>query len=119
MNSLLDIQEAALSKNTRIAYQKGWKCFQDFCAQEGYGDLPADVEHAARFAIHASDRYSMGTVQIYCSAICHYHRQAGHASPTDHPTFRGVMRGLKRLKATAPRQVDALRVDDAASRHPR
>ncbi len=115
MNSLLAVQRASLSKNTHIAYAKGWAAFEAFCAEHGYPSLPASAEHVARFAIDATDRYSMGTVQIYCSAICHHHRESAHTSPTDHPTFRSVMRGLKRLKGTAPRQVDALRADDIVS----
>ena len=117
------ILESAIAENTRIAYDKGWKQFSDFCQKQGYASLPAEPESVVEFLIeHATQpmgtkgkHLSMGTVAVYHSAINRKHIDAGLLSPTRDPEVINVLRGLKRLKGTAPRQVKALREDQIES----
>ena len=108
----------ALAENTRKAYQKGWTCFTDYCQSEEIADpFAASPETVARFLIclatqrspRSGQVLSMGTVALYASAITKQFITAGIASPTHHPTVAATLRGLARLKGTAPRQVMALR----------
>lgn len=117
-----DLQQEALSSelsdNTRIAYQKGWSRFLDYCAAEGIADpfaVPAD--QVARFFVSLATRPaprsgvipSMGTVILYRSAVNRKYLEAGNPSPTNHPVVRSTLRGLARLKGSSARRVEALR----------
>ena len=117
-----DLQQEALSAelshNTRIAYQKGWSRFLDYCAAEGIADpfsVPAD--QVARFFVSLATRPaprsgvipSMGTVILYRSAVNRKYLEAGNPSPTNHPVVRSTLRGLARLKGSSARRVEALR----------
>lgn len=111
------ILESAIAENTRIAYRKGWQRFSDFCAAKGYKPFPATPQAVIEFLIEQATRpvgtngrhLSMGTVVLYHSAINRKHTDAGLPSPTRDPEVINVLRGLKRLKGTAQRQVKALR----------
>ena len=113
-----EVLSSELSTNTRIAYQKGWKRFLDFCEAEEFDDpLSVAPEDVARFLVQLATRpspqsgavLSMGTVTLYKSAISKKFTDAGKSSPTSHPLVRGTLKGLARLKGSAGRQVEALR----------
>ena len=111
------ILESAIAENTRIAYRKGWQRFSDFCTAKGHKPFPATPQAVVEFLIEQATQpagkngkhLSMGTVVLYHSAINRKHTDAGLPSPTRDPEVINVLRGLKRLKGTAQRQVKALR----------
>ncbi len=107
-----------LSDNTRIAYQKAWSRFLDYCVAEHIPDpLSASVDEVARFLTRLATRPgsqsgvipSMGTVVLYKSAVNRRYLEEGRPSPTNHPVVRATLRGLARLKGTSTRRVEALR----------
>ena len=107
-----------LSWNTRIAYEKGWKRFIDYCTTEQIDDpLVVSPDEVARFLVQLATRpspqsgevLSMGTVTLYKSAVNRKYTDEGISSPTNHPLVRGTLKGLARLKGSAGRQVEALR----------
>lgn len=109
---------AELSENTRTAYQKGWDRFIDYCAAEQITDpLSASPEQVAQFfahlATHPSPRSgvvpAMGTVMLYKSAVNKMYTEAGKPAPANHPVVASTLKGLARIKGSAPRRVDALR----------
>ena len=117
-----NLQREALSSelaaNTRIAYQKGWSKFVDFCDSEHIADaLSVPPEEVARFFVHLATHPSpqsgvipsMGTVILYKSAVNKKYLEAGKPSPTNHPVVRSTLRGLARLKGSSSRRVEALR----------
>lgn len=113
-----EVLSSELSQNTRIAYQKGWKRFLDFCAAEQFDDpLSVTPDNVARFLVQLATRpspqsgviLSMGTVTLYKSAINKKYTDAGKSSPTSHPVVRGTLKGLARMKGSVGRQVEALR----------
>ena len=116
-NTCSYILKFALAENTRLAYKKGWERFTDFCRIQGYTLLPATPKSVIEFLIKQATepvgvngkQLSMGTVVLYHSAINRKHMDAGLVSPTRDPEVVNVIRGLKRLKGTAQRQVKALR----------
>ncbi len=116
-NAYAHVLDSALAENTRIAYQRGWQCFADFCAAKNYTPFPTTPQTMVEFLItqaiepvSASGKpLAMGTVVLYCNAINHKHTDAGLVSPARDPQVVNVLRGLRRLKGTAPRQVKALR----------
>ena len=108
---------SSLASNTRLAYDKGWNCFGDYCRQNRLCQLPAKPETVARFIINLAGRtstvsgktLSMGSINIYTCAINSYHHQHNLTSPTGHPLVKNTLKGLSRLKDNRPRQVKALR----------
>ena len=111
---------SALAENTRRAYRKGWACFLDYCRRteipDPFGASPdAVADFLISLATQRSPRsgqvLSMGTVTLYASAVTKQFSAAGVSSPTHHPTVTATLRGLARLKGTAPRRVMALRED--------
>ncbi len=120
VNSNVDITNIikhSMAKNTRIAYRKGWQRFTDYCTTKRLQALPANEETVANFFVHLGNTFtavsekplSMGTINIWHSAINAVHKLAGYNSPTKSPKVELIMQGLKRLRGTAPRQVMALR----------
>ncbi len=117
-----DLQQKVLSSdladNTRIAYQKGWSKFVDYCIAESITNpLSASPNQVARFFVNLATHPnrqsgtipSMGTVMIYKCAVNKKYLEAGKSSPTNHPLVRSTLRGLARLKGSSSRQVMALR----------
>ncbi len=109
---------SALATNTRIAYAKGWASFTNYCHAERIPDpLSAPPDTVAKFLVHLATQpspksgavLSMGTVALYNSAISKQYADTGKISPTNHPRVRATLKGLARLKGTAPRRVKALR----------
>ena len=111
------LRNAALADNTRIAYDKGWRCFLDYCDRQDIQPLNATPEQVANFFIEmatqpspASGRIlSLGTLTLYRSAINKRFVDANKASPTAHSQVRVVLKGLARLRGGTTRQVKALR----------
>ena len=110
--------DAELSENTRIAYQKGWNRFIDYCVGEGIADpLSASPEQVSQFFVHLATQPnprsgvvpSMGTVMLYKSAVNRKYTEAGRPAPAHHPVVTSTLKGLVRLKGSATRRVDALR----------
>lgn len=114
---------SALAENTRIAYEKGWCCFEDYCQSRDLHPLSAAPEDIVDFMIVLATRprsrsstasvsrkiLSMGTLVLYRSAINRRFVESGVVSPTKHPKVNAVLKGLARLRGTTARQVKALR----------
>lgn len=114
-----DVIFSALADNTRIAYNKGWLRFRDYCLKQSINPLSANPDQVADFFIELGSRVatasgkklSIGTLVLYRSAINRQYAGANKPSPTNHPKVNAVLKGLARLCGTAPRQVMALRED--------
>ena len=112
-----EVLSSALAKNTRIAYDKGWSCFECYCVRRKIDPFSATPEEVADFLIELATRpspksgktLSMGTVALYRSGINKRYAEAGMVSPMNHPEVAAVFKGLSRIKGTASRQVKALR----------
>ena len=108
---------SALANNTRIAYDKGWQCFEGYCNEKRINPFLATPEEVADFMIKLATLpslksgkiLSMGTVALYRSGINKKYTEAGKVSPANHPKVNAVLKGLARIKGTASRQVKALR----------
>ena len=44
-----EVLSSALANNTRIAYDKGWRCFEDYCAEKKINPFSPTPEQAANF----------------------------------------------------------------------
>ena len=111
------LRRAAQADNTRIAYDKGWRCFVGYCESRKLPPLDAEEADVARFFIAlatnrspASGRtLSLGTLRIYRSALNRRYAEAGTVSPAASSVVDDILKGLARLRGDTPRQVKALR----------
>lgn len=112
-----EVLSSALANNTRIAYHKGWCCFEDYCLNKKIDPFSATPEEIVGFLIElatlpspkSGKTLSMGTVALYRSGINKKYTEAGKISPANHPKVNAVFKGLGRIRGTASRQVKALR----------
>lgn len=115
-----EVVSSALAQNTRIAYEKGWLCFEDYCISRNIDPFSIAPEQTADFIIDLATRprpnsgkiLSMGTVSLYRSGINKKYADVEKTSPMNHPKVVAVFKGLARIKGTAPRRVNALREHD-------
>lgn len=111
------LRHAALAHNTRIAYDKGWRCYSDYCQRQGVEPLDATPEEVAEFFIEIATQpspasgkiLSLGTLALYRSAINRQFVDANRTSPAAHSEVASVLKGLARLRGGTTRQVKALR----------
>ena len=68
------LRKAAQSENTRVAYEKGWRCFASWCS--GVGVVPQDAtsDDVVRFliAMASGDRrkpLALNTLRLYRSGL--------------------------------------------------
>ena len=113
------LHHAALAQNTRIAYDKGWHCFAEYCNSRAIQPLEAPPEIVADFFVERASKpspksgkvLSLGTLTLYRSAINKRFQEADRPSPTTHAAVDAVLKGLARLCPRTPRKVKALRED--------
>ena len=98
---------------TRRAYAGAWKRFRAWAAAEGLQPLPAEPLTVAAYLVQrAGDGRSMATLAMDRKAISHFHRAAGHPTPTASEGVRQTFAGLRNLAAdegrNEPRQARGL-----------
>ena len=98
---------------TRRAYAGAWKRFQAWAEVEGERSLPAEPLTVAAYLAHrAGAGLSMASLAMDRKAISHYHRAAGHGTPTAVEGVRQTFAGLRNRAAeegrNEPRQARGL-----------
>ena len=117
-----DILSLSLAENSRLAYEKGWSVFHDYCASKGIESFKATQEDVANFFLFLSlvprsenatvkqgEPLSLSTLTLYKSAIANKYNEAGMVSPTRSPKVSAILKGLARYRGQPPRRVKALR----------
>ena len=105
----LHIQDHSLiADNTRKAYVKGWQCFESYCHIKRLKSLPANTQTIRKFLIHKSADLSLGSLELYLSAINKTHVINSYPSFNSHLEVRNTMKGLARCNGRPVRRVKAL-----------
>ncbi len=117
-----DILSLSLSENSRIAYEKGWLVFSEYCVSNNIDPLCASQDDVADFFLFLSlvprsanskikqgKPLSLSTLTLYKSAIANKFNEAGIVSPTRSPKVNSVLKGVARFRGEPPRRVKALR----------
>ena len=108
-------REAAHSENTRVAYEKGWKCFTIWCRGADLAPLEAKAEDIVRFLVAMAIEgtggkpLALNTLRLYRSGMNYQWRRMGASSPASARIVDDVLRGLARILGDVPRRVKALR----------
>lgn len=98
--------EGSRARNTRRAYEYGWRSWQGWCLRERVSPLPAPPREIARFlhSVSKAPRWSLSKVECVISAITHAHRLRGYdPPPTHHTIVRLAISAVRRVKGRAPK----------------
>lgn len=99
---VIALAKASRSENTLLAYSKAMAAFRDWCASKSVQSLPAEPEALAAYLVHRmKGGAKASTLSVIVSAVRHWHRQAGHVSPSESEGVQNVMRGIRRTIGTA------------------
>ncbi len=98
---------AATAKNTRLAYDNAWRDFAAWSRDHGLDPLPATPATVGLYLADVAYRLNVSTLKLRLSAIAVHHREAGHSLDRSHPAIRKVMRGVARVKGSAPNKKEA------------
>lgn len=117
------VRDAARSENTKLAYDKGWRCFSHWCESVDISPVDANPHDVASFfvsvgGIHrkgGQQALSLNTLRLYRSGLNDYWRKNGMESPAASKTVDDVLRGLARIRSEPPRRVKALRENQIVS----
>ena len=93
----------SLAPATREMYRRDFYIFTQWCEKMGLERCPASPETVAGF-ITAEDLRGIkpATLVHRLAAIKKAHEAYGHHSPTNHAVVKGVLKGIKRNRGTAP-----------------
>lgn len=98
-----ELAELGVAPATRRAYASSWRAWEAFAEAHGSAVLPASPAAVALYvAALVATPYTVATIQARLAAVATAHRAAGHASPTEDPRVRAVLRGARRRLGTAP-----------------
>ena len=111
------IREAARSENTRIAYEKGWRCFTAWCRSVDLAPQMAEPEDIVRFLVTMANEgpggrnrpLALNTLRLYRSGLNDQWRRMESPSPASADIVDEVLQGLARVLGDTPRRVKALR----------
>ena len=111
------LRKAARSKNTRVAYEKGWRCFVSWCQAVDLVPREAKADDVVRFLVSmtSEDRtgggrpLALSTLRLYRTGLNDRWRSFGLPSPASAKVVDEVLQGLARLRGNTPRRVKALR----------
>lgn len=105
--ALNEYLRAAVSNNTRRAYQQDMQHFQGWG-----GEFPSSPQQIARYLAEHGGKLSPFTLGRRLVAIGRAHRALGYSDPGDSELVRAALRGIRRVHGTAQRRVDPLLRED-------
>lgn len=95
---------AATRDNTRRSYQAAIEHFESHWG----GFLPATAETIARYLADHADQHAVSTLRQRLAALSQWHVAQGFPDPTKAPLVRQVLRGIRTLHPTPPKQAAPL-----------
>ena len=97
-----ELMETDLSPNTRKAYRKGYKIFDEWCLAHGRTALPASEETVCLFVAWSvyqrEPRYRLKTVRVNLAAIRIEHEERGLPSPLTQEVRVLMRRASRKLR---------------------
>lgn len=93
---------ASSAPATLRAYGSDWRHFSKWCEDHDQLPLPATPQTVALYIASLADTHKPSTLTRRLSAISQAHQAAGYATPTQSAAVRRTLRGIRRVKGTAP-----------------
>jgi site-specific recombinase XerD len=103
---------ASKAENTLRGYRADWRGFCAWCKSHATTPLPASPETVATYIAECAGRLKVGSIQRRINAIAEAHKATGLDSPTHHAMVTNTMKGIRRIKGTAPAQKAPALTDD-------
>lgn len=100
------------AQNTLRGYRSDWKHFCSWAESHLICPLPSTPEAVASYIAECAERLTVGSIQRRLNAIAEAHKTIGADSPTHSAMVRNTLKGIRRLKGTAPAQKCAALTDD-------
>lgn len=100
------------AENTLRGYQSDWRDFCKWCEAHTLCPLPANPEAVAEYIAECAQRLKVGSIQRRLNSIAEAHKAMGLESPTHTASVRNTLKGIRRVKGTAPAQKSAALTDD-------
>lgn len=92
-----DTLKAGRAENTKLAYAKAWRYWEEWCREHGHCPIPAEPDV---LALYLSDRVASGrainTARMTLHAVGVAHKLAGLPRPDRHDRVRETMAALRR-----------------------
>lgn len=112
--STLDRMERSIPTETRRAYERQWRAFATWCAEQGRSALPATPETLTEYVNSLADAgRAPSTIEQAMATVRRVHRDSGYAGTPDTEDARKVLKTYKRDRAVAgkrKRQAPAITV---------
>ena len=110
------VREAARSENTRVAYEKGWRCFTTWCQSVDLVPQAAEAHDIVKFLVAmayegptGSRPLALNTLRLYRSGMNDQWRRMDSPSPASAKIVDEALQGLAKILGERPRRVKALR----------
>lgn len=100
---------AATADNTRTTYRSAVRQFERWG-----GRLPTDREALIRYLLAHAETRNPRTLDLHLTALSQWHRYQGFADPTQDPTVRKTLNGIRRLHGKPKQKAMALRLEHLA-----
>ena len=95
---------AGTNPRTRRIYERGWLCFQHFCAHWALPALPADPIVVAMWISESAPFLNPRTIEVYLNGIAKAHKLARQPNPCASDEVRTVLRSVVQQYGRPPVQ---------------
>ncbi len=103
---------ASKAESTVRGYQTDWRDFCAWCEGHGLCPLPSTPETVAAYIAECAERLKVGSIQRRLNAIAEAHKTSRLEVPTHDGLVRSTLKGIRRMKGTAPVQKAPALTDD-------
>jgi integrase len=100
---------SATAENTRTTYRSAIRQFERWG-----GKLPTDRDTVIRYLIDHAQTRNVRTLDLHLTALSQWHRYQSFADPTQDPTVRKTLNGMRRLHGKPKKKAKALRLEHIA-----
>lgn len=100
---------SATAENTRTTYRSAIRQFERWG-----GKLPTDRDTVIRYLLDHAETRNVRTLDLHLTALSQWHRYQGFADPTQDPTVRKTLNGMRRLHGKPRKKAKALRLEHIA-----
>ena len=95
----------SLATSTKSAYTNSWNKFVSLCEQLSVHPLPISAaDFASVISYYAAKEMKLPSTMTMISAVAFAHTLNGFPSPSHHPSFALVLKGIKRKTFVAPKR---------------
>ena len=103
---------ASKAQSTLRGYESDWRHFCAWCEANARPSITATPDTVAAYIAGCAASLKPGSIQRRLNAIAEAHKAVGAESPTHAPIVVNTMKGIRRMKGTAPAQKAPTLIDD-------